>query len=150
MFKFKTYVVNSPDLVLAVQRNSKTLHVGPIQAAATSRLLDLRDEDIATFTKNVQDENGQWLNRNLLNTPNHVQMMPGPNLDSALRKMQDMLNPFLDHLQARTKSDEDAVIGLYAWTRITMGLATTEAIYGRENPFKLQPELIDAFWCVRN
>jgi hypothetical protein len=148
MLKFKMYVVNSPDLVVAVQRNTKTLLAGPIQAAATSRLLDLRDEDTATFTKKTQDENGQWLNRHLLNTANHVQMLPGPNLDSALRKMQNTLNPLLDQLQARTESDEGAVIGLYAWTRKTMSLATTEAIYGRENPFKLEPELIDAFWCV--
>lgn len=37
---------------------------------------------------------------------------------------------------------------LYIWTRDLMTLATCEALYGPENPFKKDPGLVDATWYV--
>lgn len=146
MLNIKMYVINAPDLVVAVQRNSKNLLFSPIMAGILPRLFDV-DKDVVSLTaKSMRDEDGGWINTHPLNMPNYVQLLPGPNLDIVIRKMQTALNPLMDQLREQTKGDEDAVIGLYAWIKKSSVLASTDAIYGRENPYKLQPELIDAFW----
>lgn len=148
MLNVKTYVVNEPDLVVAVQRNSKNLLFSPLLARMIPRLFDV-DKDITSLTtKHMQDEDGEWINTHAMNTANYVNLVPGPNLDSMIRRMQKALNPFMDQLQKQAEGDEDTIVGLYAWVKESFGLATTQAFYGRENPFKLQPELIDSIWYV--
>lgn len=147
MLNVKMYIINAPELIVAVQRNSKNLLLSPIVAGMTPRFLDV-DKDVKSLAaKNMQDENGEWMNTHPLNMP-FVQLLPGPNLDEIIRKMQTTLNQLMDQLGEQTKSDEDAVVGLFAWIKKSSGLASTDAIYGRKNPFKLQPELIDTFWYV--
>lgn len=150
MLNVKTYVINAPDLVVAVQRNSKNLLFSPILAAALPRLFDV-DKDVTSLSvKNMRDVDGEWTNIHPLNMANYVHLLPGPNLDSMIWKMQMTLNPLMNQLQEQTKGDEATVVGMYAWIKKSFGLATTEAIYGRENPFKLQPGLLDNFWYVWN
>jgi hypothetical protein len=148
MLNMKTYVVNSPDLAVAVLRNSKNLLFSPMLAAVIPRLFDVGDDVASVVKKHMRGSDGEWLNTHPINMANSVQVLPGPNLDSMIRKMQQTLNPFMNQLQEQSMSDEDTVIGLFAWTKKHFGLASTEAIYGRENPFKLQSKLLDAFWYV--
>lgn len=148
MLSVKTYVVTAPDLVVAIQRNSKNLLFSPLVAAIIPRLHGYDKDVTSTITKNMKDENGEWANTHPMNMASYVHLLPGPNLNSMIRNMQKTLNPLMDQLQEQTKSDEEIVIGLFAWIKQSFGLATTEAIYGGENPFKLSPELLDNFWYV--
>lgn len=149
MLNVKIYVINAPELVAAAQRNSKNLLFSPLLGRVVPGLFGV-DKDAASLTrKNMQDENGEWLNTHPMNMANYVNLQPGPNLDATTRKMQRNLNPIMDQLSSQSQGDEDTTIGLYAWVKNSFCLATTEAIYGRENPYKLQPELIDSFWYVR-
>lgn len=140
------YIINAPDLIAAVQRNSKNLLFSPIVPGMIPRFFDVDRDVISSTAKNLRDGDGEWINAHPLHMANSVQLPPGRNLDSIIRKMQAALNPLMDQLQGQTKGDEDAVIGLFAWIKKSSGLASTDAIYGQENPFRLQPELIDAFW----
>ena len=147
MLNVKMYIINAPDLVVAVQRSSKNILFSPIVAGMIPRFFDV-DKDVTSLTaKNMQDENGEWMNTHLMNKA-YVHLLPGPNLDIIIRKMQVALNQLMDQLREQTKGDEDVVVGLFAWIKKSSGLASTDAIYGRENPFKLQPELFEAFWYV--
>ena len=142
------YVITAPDLVVAVQRNSKNLLFSPLLGRMIPRFFDVDKAVASLTTKNMRDENGEWANTHTMNMANYIHLLPGPNLDSMIRKMQMALNPLMDQLQEQTRCDGDTTIGLYAWIKKSFGLASTGAIYGRENPYKLQPELIDTFWYV--
>ena len=146
MLNTKIYVINEPDLVVAVRRNSKNLLFTPVLPGMIPRFFDVDKDVIYSTAKNMQDEGGDWINAHPLYMSNYVQLVAGPNLDIIIRKMQTALTPLMDQLQKQTKGDEDAVIGLYAWIKKSSGLASADAFYGQENPFKLQPELIDAVW----
>lgn len=148
MLNLKMYVVNAPDLVVAAQRNAKNLLFSPILAGMIPRLFDVDRDVVALTAKNMQDEDGEWINTHPMNMANYVHLLPGPNLDVTIRKMQAALSLLMDQLEEQAEGDEEAVVGLYAWVKRSFGLASTDAIYGRENPFRLQPELIDAFWYV--
>lgn len=43
-------------------------------------------------------------------------------------------------------NDGERVGNLYTWLRDFMTMATAEGIYGRENPLKKDPGLVDALW----
>lgn len=148
MLSVKTYVITAPDLVIAVQRNSKNLLFSPLVAAVLPRFFGYTKDVISRITKNMKDENGEWANTHPMNLHNYVHLLPGPKLVAMIGTMQNTLNPLMNQLQQQTKGDEETVIGLFAWIKQSFGLATTEAIYGGENPFKLQPELIKSFWYV--
>lgn len=146
MLNTKVYVINVPDVVVAVRRNSKNLLFSPILPGMIPRFFGVDKDIIHSTAKTMQDEGGEWINAHPLYMANYVQLLPGPNLDIIIRKMQTALSPLMDQLREQTKSDEDAVIGLYAWIKNSSGLASTDAFYGQENPFKLQPKLINALW----
>ena len=149
LLNVKSYVINDLDSVVAVQRSSKNLLLSPILAGVVPRLFDL-DEDVTSLTlKHLQDANGEWAaHTHLMNMATYVQLAPGPQLDSVVRKMQRGLKPVMDQLQEQTRGEEDVFVELYGWIKRVFGLAITEAIYGGENPFKLHPELLDALWYV--
>lgn len=95
----------------------------------------------------MRNTNGDWLNTYPMNMANYVHMVPGPMLDSMIRTVQGTLKTEMDQLQERTRGDDD-VVGLFDWIKKSFGLAATEPIYGRNNPFRSQPGLMDAMWYV--
>lgn len=72
----------------------------------------------------------------------HREMAPGPNLDRMNRAMLSTLAPFLDEWAVEGGWEGN----LFEWITPRFTIASTEAIYGKENPIRLQPELAEAFW----
>ncbi|KAL8722992.1 MAG: hypothetical protein Q9225_000608 [Loekoesia sp. 1 TL-2023] len=77
----------------------------------------------------------------------HRYLGPGPSLEKMERVALERFLPFYNELESGT---DGVVVDLFAWLRTAMTVASTEAIYGPQNPFSHQPELEDALWVWEN
>ena len=146
MLNQRIYVVNSPELVLEVQRQTKSLSFQPFVAAMLPKLF-LVDEDAMTIVKrNMDGEEGQWGLIPDTHRETWPVLAPGPQLDILVESMLTNLLPFLN--QIADAEETDVPIDLYAWVRHAFTLAGTDTLYGPDNPFRLEPGLEDAFWYV--
>ena len=129
-----------------MQRNAKNLTFNHFVAAVLPRFLDVNHEVMTIATKNLHGDEGDWGLSHDTGKAIHAGLAPGPALDSFIRKMVETLNPFMDDLAQRSRSGEGTIVDLFAWVKNSFGMATTEASYGPENPYKIEPELHQAFW----
>lgn len=138
----RTYVVNSPDLVIAVQRNSKTLSFTPLIAHSAERITLPSKEAWAALMKNLDGKEGDWG----LNADTHKGMYaalaPGKDLDDMNRAMAKSVSASLDKL---CRDEETTTIDLMEWVRHEITMASTNAAYGPNNPFR-DPEVERGFW----
>lgn len=146
MLSQKMYIVNSPELVMAVQRQNKTLSFQPFVAAVLPKLF-LVDANVMEIVKrNMDGEKGDWGLIPDTHRETWPTLAPGPQLDLMIQNMLSALLPFFDEIagdgEATTNTD------LYGWVRRAFTLAGTETLYGPENPFRREPGLEDAFWYV--
>ncbi|KAL9633344.1 MAG: hypothetical protein Q9164_004754 [Protoblastenia rupestris] len=139
MLNGKVYVVTSPDLVNAINRNSKVLAFNPFIAQLGKRITG---HDEATSQIVQHNLNGE-------NVPGYVTeihdatvstLAPGMALEQMTKTMLLEASACLQAL------DNDNVIDLFAWVKHMMTLCSTKAIYGPENPFNRDERLIKAFW----
>jgi hypothetical protein len=54
------YIVNSPDLIVSVQRNSTTLQFAPFASEFTARICGVSDEAAKVLKTNANLEKGDW------------------------------------------------------------------------------------------
>ena len=139
----RTYVVNSPELVVAVQKNTKTLSFNPFIIAMAPRMFNVGQKDQEIVTLNNDSRDGDWGLVPEIHNGTYSILAPGPELDDMVRTMVEKMNPFLDDLEDKMNGTD---IQLYGWFREAMSVASTEAVYGPENPFTHEPGLIQAFW----
>lgn len=139
-------MVNSPDLVIAVQRNAKTLSFSPFVIALVPRFFDVGEDVISILKRNMHGEDGDWGAVYDMHQANYWTVAPGPILDGMVRRFCDSLIHFMDELGTRSRSGDDITVDLFAWTKHSFGRSTTDAAYGPENPYRLQPELENDFW----
>ncbi|KAL8803317.1 MAG: hypothetical protein Q9200_006275 [Gallowayella weberi] len=71
----------------------------------------------------------------------HRCLGPGPSLEEMERVALTRMLQYFGEL-----SKHGAVIDLFAWLRTVVTVASTEAIYGSQNPFSRRPELEQAVW----
>lgn len=144
MFNKKVYVVNSPELIQAVDRAAKTLSLYPFIAMIGPRLMGADKEDMVIVNRNLNLEEGPWGLCYEISQGMHSTMAPGPNLD---RMNKAMLSRFLPQLQDLDQGPTSGVqIGLFKWGSRALAIASCDAIYGPRNPFAKDPDLIDDFW----
>ena len=145
MLNQRTYIVNSPELVIAVQRQTKTLSFQPFVATMLPKLFLVDRNAMEIATRNMDGDDGD----SGLIPDNHREtwptLAPGPQLDLMIQSMLSILLTFLDEFDG---VGEATTTDLYAWVRRAFTLAGTETIYGPENPFSLEPHLENAFWYV--
>ncbi|KAL6722346.1 hypothetical protein ACLMJK_001453 [Lecanora helva] len=139
----RTYIVGSPDLVSAVDRNQKTISFLPFVSALSPRLLNVPKNGHAMniITQNITLEDGDWGLVHDTSKGMHAALAPGANLDRMNQTMLGIMEGYFDDL-----AKGDAVIDLYEWIRPRFSIASTEAIYGSGNPFKHQKTLGNDFW----
>ncbi|KAF7881739.1 uncharacterized protein EAF02_006427 [Botrytis sinoallii] len=92
---------------------------------------------------NVNGDEGDW---GLNMEATHVMKKataPGPGLDGMNRVMVGIVAESLDGLIGEGK--ESVEIGLHAWLRALITMATTESVYGPRNPYR-DVEVQDSFW----
>lgn len=135
------YVVNSPDLVSAVLRNEKTLQLGPIGGKFTARLCDCNEESTRIIMDNIDLSRG---NRNLNHEAMrlmHAVLAPGA-IDHMNRAMANTVSLALDDYST---IDGSKSIKLSQWLQHLLTQASSDAVYGPDNPFK-DPKVEKAFW----
>ncbi|KAL8709343.1 MAG: hypothetical protein Q9220_005936 [cf. Caloplaca sp. 1 TL-2023] len=139
----RIYVVNSPDLISAVQKNAKVLSFNPFVSFMSPKIFDCGEEGMRAINENIDGEKGPW--GLLVDTSRgmHNALAPSDSLDWMTRTMLDKMQSFIDPLEAGEKGME---IDLYKWVRTAFTVSSTEAVYGPKNPFNHIPGLEDAFW----
>ena len=138
----RLYIINSPDLVLAVQRNAKVFNSGPFTAKFAAQVFALSEETEAIWLKNVDGEEGDWGFHSDGMKGIHKALASGkPDLDNLNNAMLRNITGFLGKLGNEAQSE----IPLLNWLRHEMTVATTGAIYGLKNPFRAR-EVEDGFW----
>lgn len=70
-------------------------------------------------------------------------LKPGETLDDMNRLMIQSIAKSLDSLTS--EQSPSTRIHLFQWVRDRVTAATTNAVYGPQNPFK-EKEVVDAFW----
>jgi len=146
MLKGRTYAITSPDLVAAVQRSPKVFSFNPFVLAVAQRLCGCSNSAIETLADNLDD-------RGLTNETKrdmHAALLPGPSLDTMNETMVENVAALLGELDAELEvtGDGGKELDMYAWARHVISLASTDAIYGVENPFRKDRSVEDAFWYV--
>ncbi|KAJ6164832.1 cytochrome P450 [Penicillium chermesinum] len=133
----KIYVVTSPDMMNAVQRQSKVFSFGPFLDFAAERLAGLTGKTLHAFR--TVEAGGQGLVKTVMHAS--TPFLAGKSLDKLNRDMFSAIQPMIDELATKESVD------LIEWVHYAMTLAGTRAAYGPMNPFEAQ-EVRDAFWEV--
>ena len=139
------YIVNSPDLVAAVQRNARTLMSGPFSVKFAAQVFDVSKETKAIWMDNVDGEQGDW--------GLHFEGMKGMHDAMAHGKAeldqmnQVMLENMVLSLEKFKTPKETVNVPLMEWLRHEITGATTNALYGPWNPFK-DAAVERGFWFV--
>ncbi|KAI0388374.1 cytochrome P450 [Xylariaceae sp. FL0594] len=132
----RIYVLSSPDLIPAVQKQWRTLNFSPFSAGA-GRVLGMSKESLKTMHEGIADNDGyaaSWVRRMA------TVLGPGEDLDAINRRSIEL---FVDDL--RTLSDSDSRrYGLWDWVRESIVKATSESIYGPQNPLR-DPKIKEAW-----
>lgn len=135
----KTYVVNTLELVGLCQRNWKTLSFNPFVATFLKRLCLPSIKAEAIVDESLFMDHGLFFEtRNAM----HQSLAPGPDLNGLISSIASSVSTALDEL---LEEHYELNIDLYAWIRGLIALASTDAIYGKGNPFR-DPEVMNGFW----
>ncbi|KAL8717337.1 MAG: hypothetical protein Q9225_005412 [Loekoesia sp. 1 TL-2023] len=141
----KIYVVNSPDLIAAVQKNAKVLSFNPFVSFMSPRIFGVGEEAMVIINENIDGEKGNWGLLPDISRGMHNALAPSESLDWMTRTMLTKMMEYVDPLGA---SKDGTETNLYKWIRTAFTVSSTEAVYGPKNPFNHQPELEDVFWYV--
>lgn len=139
----KIYIVNTVELVGAVQRQPKVLAFPPIEAKFAMVVCDLSKEANDILKINVNGDEGDWGYSMEFYKSLHPALAPGEGLDAMNRVMIQNIAASTEALKpTRTRATR---IGLMEWIRRQITMATTNSVYGSMNPFK-DPKIEKAFW----
>lgn len=141
MLNGKVYVVTSPDLVTAVNRNSKALAFNPFIAQLGKRITGHDEATSHIVQNNLNGERGPGY---VIEVHDGVvaSLVPGKNLENMIEPMLREAFTYLDALE------EDQEFELFAWMRKMVTMCSTKSIYGPENPFNKSSTYSDLFWWV--
>ncbi len=139
------HIVKSPELIVAVERNSKTLSFLPLIAKVFPRLLGIGPQAMKLIGVNINREEGSWgLMYESLHTISSG-LKSGPNLEGMKRTMLATFLLFVNKLDEE-QSNDGMVISLWSWVSEKAIIANTEALYGTGNPFRKDIGLPNCFW----
>ena len=132
----KAYVVNS------AQRNWKTLSFALFAVTFLKRLCLRSKTAFYTAGNHLVAEDGPWSLFTDTYNAMHQALAPGPSLDELVASVVQHISGSLDGL---LETRDEVVIDLYVWIHETTTLASTNAVYRCQNPFK-DSEIRSDFW----
>lgn len=136
----RMYILNSPDLVVALQKNSKTLSFQAYAAKFAAKLCGLSPEAKKIVTTYIHEEKATGFGAAFLSTV-HSKLSLGNSLNQLIRAANLGIAASVDRLDSETPTRIDLML----WLRHAITLAATNAVYGPANPFKT--ELVEkAYW----
>ena len=108
-------------------------------------MFGLGKKDTEIVALNHDSQEGDWGFVPEMHHKAFTTLAPGSDMDWMVRTALDTATSFFNNLDKEVKSDS-LEIDLYNWTREFSSLASTEAVYGAENPFTHEPGMVEAFW----
>lgn len=136
----RVYVINSPDLVLAVQRQPRKLSFWLIQTSFVVKMTGLSQKAAKVLQRNVLGEGGKpsLFGDGMLAT--HKMLNPCDGLNQMAAVAAQKIAASMDELEDRSVGQ----IELWGWVNHEITLSITESVYGPKNPFR-DPEVEQAF-----
>ena len=142
IFGHNIYVVNSPELVAAVDRNAQVFSFAPYLVHFAARALHPSKDAIEKLSENIDGGNEDPGLRIQTQKAMHDSMVAG---SSTLSTMNRELLHHLSQIMDAQKNMQGGQTMLFTWIRSVVTDASTSAIYGRFNPF-LRREVADGIW----
>lgn len=123
------YVVNSPQLLTAIQAQFRALSFTAIEANIAANLLGCKKSTIDIMSRDMTKDEGYFMS-----FPKYIHsaLSIGPGLDAMNRRAIQVLSKSLDKWSQKGATK----IQLWKWTRHELLLASTESVYGPKNPFR--------------
>ncbi|KAL8924174.1 MAG: hypothetical protein Q9172_002796 [Xanthocarpia lactea] len=144
MFNTRLYILNSPDLVLSLQRQPDVVSFWWVESHFTAKLGGMS----MAASHRLHAHLGKGKNsQSLLITglkATHQAMMPGEGLNSMMGIAGQTILRRLHDLRDATKTEP---IDLWNWVRHEITIIVTESVYGPLNPYR-DSEIETAFWLV--
>ncbi|KAL8997833.1 MAG: hypothetical protein Q9169_003006 [Polycauliona sp. 2 TL-2023] len=137
------HVINSPDLILAVQKVPRVYDFSVFATAMLPRLFDLDSKAMELASANMKHPGGSWNFVVETSRVFHRCLSPGPSLEKMERAA---LTGIVGYLNELASEPNGVVVDLFAWLRTMMTISSTGALYGPQNPFSKRPELEQALW----
>ncbi|KAL8684584.1 MAG: hypothetical protein Q9224_006256, partial [Gallowayella concinna] len=136
----KIYVVTSPELISAVNRNSQALAFNPFVAQVGKRITGHDEQTSKIVQHNLNGEEGPGY---VTDVHDRIVAALSPGKDLEL-----MTETFLKEAWVSLNSLEAGkVVDLFAWTKDMVTMCSTRAIYGPTNPFNRNPGFVRSFWA---
>jgi hypothetical protein len=130
------YIVNSTELIPLLQKQWRTVSFAAI-AAYAGITVGMSKEAVRIMHQDLTSEHGF-----IVGWPRFIipAMSPGKDLDAINRRAIQVLAGEMKSLQAKGS----VKLGLSQWSRQTMVTATTEAVWGPQNPYR-DPVIAEAW-----
>lgn len=140
------YIVNSPDLAVAVQRNSKTLSFSAYAVKLAARVCGLSSQATEILADNVGGEKGPGGFSATFNGVVHSKLALGPALEQLFQVTLPALAASVDELATRSAAAlPPEPMALTEWLSHTITIAASDAVYGPGNPLR-DRATEQAFW----
>lgn len=135
----RLYIVNSISLISSVQRQFKTLAFPPLEAKAAIGVCGPSQTATDILNTNTNGEEGEWGYSMTFYKMIHTPLAPGPELDAMNRVMAQKISASIDRIKSQR------VVHLFDFVRNEIAIATTDSVYGPQNPFN-DRAIVDSFW----
>jgi hypothetical protein len=141
MFGANVYVSTSPELLYSLQRQPKSLSFWYFEAHFTAKLGGLSQAGTDECFRGVRPESTDACS--VIDCLKGVKTAVSAQGD--LEKMSQVATRVLDGAIQKLMQDEGVSIDLEAWVKREVMLASTDAVYGANNPFR-DPAVVEGFW----
>ncbi|ROV92756.1 hypothetical protein VMCG_09085 [Cytospora schulzeri] len=135
----RIYIVNSLSLIQPLQRHFKTIAFAPIEAQAAATVMGVGPAGNTIIGSDKLLEDDSYLSTFVPSL--HPALSPGPGLDAINNAA---IQYFADSLE-QLSGNGPTTVELFSWVRRQLFMATTESIYGPQNPFR-NPALEEAWY----
>ncbi|KAF7939898.1 uncharacterized protein EAE98_000025 [Botrytis deweyae] len=148
MFGGKVHIVGSPELISSLQRQGKTASFWYLEARFTAELGGLSRNGMKKLVANLEpaSEKPSLLIEGLKATQQAISPLGG--VDDMIRVAAENIQARLDNLASET-GDIKLTTDLWAWVQHEITVATTESVYGPENPYR-DSKVETGFWDFAN
>jgi hypothetical protein len=133
-------VINSVSLIQTAQKNFKTLAFPPLEAMAAKSICGSSKVANDILDTNVNGDDGPRSYSVSHYPAVRVPLMPGSGLDAMNRVMAQQVAASINRMHKQK-------VKLFAFIAHEITLATTDSVYGPQNPFK-DPAIEQSFWYV--
>ncbi|KAH6665540.1 cytochrome P450 [Halenospora varia] len=142
----RLYIINSPELILAVQKQPKKLSFWHVEATFAERLAGLSPHGAAAILKNAGGlEDGPSLMIDAMNNIHQQLKPPSAELFNVTRSGMNRIAAAIDKFETRHETPTE----LGEWVIQNMLTCFTGGIYGIQSPFD-DPEVVKGFLDFEN